>query len=200
MGERASVPACLIAAALLVLAACHRSAATTEAEAGAVAVGDAAAPRSDGALADEDPLLSDLWARAADGDEDDRARLLGRVGTEGLIADSLVPARRPTALRALGLAEDFGALPFLAGVATTGSETDAALALESVAGIANRPRRATDPEDALEVREGITALLALARDAKRPSPRRLLAVRALRLLADRGWVPREEIPGDLDAR
>ena len=38
-----------------------------------------------------------------------------------------------------------------------------------------------------------------AKDVQRPIPRRVLAVSALHLLADRGWVPAADVPTDLDA-
>ncbi len=160
---------------------------------------------TDGAALDagalEDPVVTDLWARAVDaGDDDELRRLEARVGDDGLVSASLVPERRRTALAALGFADDFAALPFLATVAATGSDDDAILALGSLARLASAPRRATDPEDALEIREGRTTLLAVARDVARPRARRARVVGVLRLLADRGWVARGEIPLDVDAR
>jgi hypothetical protein len=104
-----------------------------------------------------------------------------------------------TALRALGYAEDFSALPFLATIAATGTDPEAEAALGSVAAAAAEPRRATDPDDALEVHEGCARLVALARDVKRPPARRVPAIRALRLLVDRGWVAATDVPTDLDA-
>jgi hypothetical protein len=40
----------------------------------------------------------------------------------------------------------------------------------------------------------------MARDTSRPRERRVLAIRALRMLAERGCVSRGDVPGDLDAR
>ncbi len=135
-----------------------------------------------------------------DGDADDLVRLEAELGSDGLTEALGVTGRRLTALRALAFAEDFTALPLLAGAAASGTEEEAAAALASVATLASQPRRATDPEDAIEIREGCAVLVALARDPTRPAPRRTLAVRALRLLADRGWVAAADVPTDLDAR
>ncbi len=157
-----------------------------------VAVAEAAPP--------EEPRATDLWTRALDGDADDLARLAAYVGSDGLLDALTAPTRRLAALRALAFAEDFTALPSLARVATTGSDGESTAALDSISALAAAPRRATDPEDALEVREGCSLLLMLARDASRPAPRRTLAVSALRMLASRGWVAAAEVPTDLDAR
>jgi hypothetical protein len=58
--------------------------------------------------------------------------------------------------------------------------------------------RAEDPEDAEELRDGCERLTVLATDATRPRPRRVAAVRALRMMPcpaiDGG------LPTDLDAR
>jgi len=135
-----------------------------------------------------------------DGDADDLARLEAELGSDGLAEALGVPGRRLTALRALAFAEDFTALPLLARTAASGTDEEAAAALASVAILGSQPRRATDPEDAIEIHEGCALLVALARDPTRLSARRTLAVRALRLLADRGWVAAAEVPTDLDAR
>ena len=66
--------------------------------------------------------------------------------------------------------------------------------------MAARPRRATDPEDADELHAGCGALLSLARSASRSRERRVLAVHALRMLAERGCVRRADIPTDPDAK
>jgi hypothetical protein len=147
-----------------------------------------------------DPRVEELWDRAGDGETDDLARLADREGTDGLVERASRPAERMTALRALGYTGDLAALPFLAEVAAKGSDGEAGAALSSAAQIAAEPRRATDPEDALELHEGCAALLAVARDVARPKPRRVGAIRALRMLAERGCVKREEIPTDLDVR
>jgi len=75
-----------------------------------------------------------------------------------------------------------------------------ATALETIGDLAAAPRRANDPEDAPELHEGCASLLALSRAGERPRERRVLAIRALRMLADRGCVKRADIPAELDAR
>jgi hypothetical protein len=94
---------------------------------------------------------------------------------------------------------DFSELPWLAQVATTGTDDDARVALDAVVELAARPRRATDPEDADELHVGCGALLDLARGGERPKERRVLAIRALRMLTDRGCVKKADIPTELDA-
>ncbi len=176
---------------------------------GAVANGPGSPPPDAGAPGDagsslvvvaEDPRAEALWRAAADGDADDQERLAAYVGSDVLAEASIVPARRATALRALAFSDDFVPLPFLARVATSAPEGEAATALESAAMIAARPRRATDAEDALELHEGTVTLLALAKDTTRPAKVRALTIRALRLLAARGALLASEIPTDLDAR
>jgi hypothetical protein len=147
-----------------------------------------------------DPRVDDLWARAGDGEADDLARLADREGTDGLVERAQSPAERMTALQAIGYTGDLSALPFLAEVATKGSDAEAEAALSSASQIAAEPRRATDPEDALELHEGCAALLALAKDVTRSKPRRVGSIRALRMLAERGCVKREDVPADLDVR
>ena len=148
----------------------------------------------------EDPATVDLWTRAAEGERGDVERLAAREGSDRLIEEAARRPRRLTALRALAFGADFTPLPFLADVAISGTDEEAAAALESVAELAARPRMATDPEDALEAHEGCARLLVLARDPARQRPRRVLAVRALRLLADRGLTPAADVPKGLDAR
>jgi hypothetical protein len=176
------------------------NAANVAASPSAVAPTDAQVAALDAAAAtSEDPLLTDLWARAAEGDADDLARLEGAVGSDALIEASPVGPRRLTALRALAYADDLTPLPFLANVATSGTDDEAAAALDSASFAAAEPRRARDPDDALEAHAGCVLLLALARDPTRPVARRALAVRVLRLLADRSGVPVADVPTDLDA-
>ncbi len=179
----------------LVTLACPRKS-PTRADAGQGDGGDAAAAEP------RDPRETELWERAEDGEADDLARLADRVGTDGLIetAANTAGTERQTALRALGFTADLSALSFLADVGTKGSDPDAQAALDSAAAIAAQPRRQVDPEYALELHAGCAELLALAKDEKRPRLRRVAAIRALRMLAERGCVKREEIPADLDAK
>jgi hypothetical protein len=147
----------------------------------------------------EDSRAAELWAAAAEGngDADDLARLASYVGEEGLIAGAIA-SRRRAALRALAFT-DLTALPFLADVASLPSDADATDALESVVTLLDAERRATDPEDALELRSGTSALIVLAKDKTKSPGRRTLAVNALRRLADRGLVPAADVPADLDS-
>jgi hypothetical protein len=147
-----------------------------------------------------DPRIEELWERAADGELADLARLYDREGERGLIERATLPVYRMTALAALGCAEDFTPLPFLADVASTGPDAEAALALESAERLAARPERARDPEDALELREGCDRLLALARQTTAPAGRRARAVSALRMLASTGCIRGDAIPVDLDPK
>jgi hypothetical protein len=105
-----------------------------------------------------------------------------------------------TALAALAYAEDFTPLPFLAGVASTGTDAEAARALASVESLAALSPRTRDPEDALELREGCDRLAALARQADAAKGRRARAVSILRMLALAGFIKEDAIPVDLDPK
>jgi hypothetical protein len=94
----------------------------------------------------------------------------------------------------------FAGLPFLAEVARSGDDAQAEAALGSTIDLAARPRTAIDPEDAAEMKEGCDLLLALAKDEKAARSRRVKAVRALRMLAERGCTDPSAIPTELDAR
>jgi hypothetical protein len=141
------------------------------------------------------------WAAAREGDAEERMRLVDLVGCEGLRERTLAEADlRGVAVAAMAYCSDFAELPWLAEVAAGKNDSDARAALDAIGQLAARPRRATDPEDASELHEGCAALLAMARETGRPKERRVLAIRALRMLAERGCVSRADIPGDLDAR
>jgi hypothetical protein len=142
----------------------------------------------------------EAWAQADAGEAPELMRLTDLVGCETLRERASDPARRAEALRAMAYCPDFSELPWLAAVGVTGRDDDAALALEAIVDQAGRPRRSTDPEDADELHAGCGALLGLARATGRPRARRVLAVRALRMLAERGCVARGDIPTDLDAK
>jgi hypothetical protein len=142
----------------------------------------------------------EAWAQADGGDPAELLRLVDLVGCSELPARAAVPGLRVLAVRAMRYCPDFSELPWLAGVASTGTDDVAIEALETVVDLAARPRRAVDPEDADELHAGCAALLGLARSTDRPRPRRVLAVRALRMLAERGCVQRAEIPTELDAK
>ena len=151
-----------------------------------------------------DPVLEELWTRAKGGDADDLARLADREGESGLAERGRSdPAARMAAIRAMAFAPEpgaFGGLPFLAEAARGTDEPQAQAALESAIDLAARPRRAVDPEDAAEMKAGCDSMLALAKDVKAPRARRVNAIRALRMLADRGCVDPAALPTDLDAR
>jgi hypothetical protein len=147
-----------------------------------------------------DSREGEVWARAQDGGDDDDIRLADLVGCTGLRERAQDPRLRPTAVRAMAHCQDFSELPWLADLGTHGGDAEAIAALDSVVEQAARVRRATDPEDADELHEGCGALLALAHTTTAPAPRRVRAIRALRMLSDRGCVKRADIPADLDAK
>lgn len=148
-----------------------------------------------------DPRELAQWEAAKEGEPEELARLTRLVGCEGLRERAEGrPTLRITAARAMQYCDDFSELPWLAKLAAGPSDEDARAALDSAVELAAQPRRATDPEDADELRAGCAGLLDLARAVERPKERRVLAIRALRMLADRGCPNRAEIPTDLDAR
>jgi len=140
------------------------------------------------------------WAMAKEGEAEELARLADLEGCEGLRERADDAELRMTAIRAMQYCRDFSELPWLAQIAAGPSDDEAKAALESVVELAARPRRATDPEDADELHTGCGALLELARAQERPRARRVLAIRALRMLADRGCAKKADIPTELDAR
>src|SRR5262249_599430 len=189
---------------LLVVSGCGKNASTSgaaSAKPAASAVPDAAV-----ALPQGEPLASDLWARAKDnvarGDGDDLARLGDREGMRGTLARADDPAWRLTAIHAMAYVDGFEPLPWLAAIAAAPQNEEATAALDVIVEMAARPRRAVDPEDGAELREGCDALLALAKNAAAAKARRVQAIRALRMLSERGCVAangRSDIPVDLDA-
>jgi hypothetical protein len=141
------------------------------------------------------------WAAAKEGDPEELMRLADLTGCEGLRERAVGNVElRAVALQAMQYCGDFAELPWLAQVGAGPSEADARQALEAIFQLAARRRKATDPEDAEELHEGCGSLLAIARDGSQPRERRVLAVRALRMLAERGCVKRGDIPAELDAR
>jgi hypothetical protein len=156
----------------------------------------------DGAASPMDPRLADLWERARSKDvtADDLARLAKREGSTGLVERAQSDATfRLAALRAMAYVDDFVGLPWLADMGESGSDEEASAALESAVDLAARPRRPVDPEDAEELHAGCAHLLATAKDKSAARVRRILAIRSLRMLVDRGCAPDKEIPTDLDA-
>jgi hypothetical protein len=134
-----------------------------------------------------------LWARAKEGEPDELARLAHREGPAGLIERGARPEWRRTAIQALAYSDSstnlWVALPWLAEVADGPNAEEAQLAVETSAALASRPRRAVDPEDAVELRAGCDRLTAVAKNAQRPKPVRVGAIRTLRMLADFGCPP-----------
>ena len=142
-----------------------------------------------------------MWTSArtageGQGTTEDLASLANHEGAAGLVEAAADDVLRPTALRAMGYARGWAQVPYLAKTAAGTKDDDAHLALDSLSELAARPRRSEDVEDAEELREGCETLGALARDAARARDRRIGAIRALRMMP----CPKQEIPGDLDAR
>jgi hypothetical protein len=127
-------------------------------------------------------------------------RLADLIGCVGLRARAAQSELRSTAIRSMAFCDDDSELSWLATVTATADGPDGDEALVAVVEIAARPRRSIDAEGAEEVRGACRTLLAFARDRARAKARRVLAIRALRMLADRGCVPAAEIPADLDAK
>ena len=165
----------------------------------ATAVGDRTGDAGDDAES-VDPREAAQWAAAHDGEPEELMRLADLVGCEGLEQGAAHPELRGTALQAMQYCRDFSELPFLSQVGIDGSDDDAHAALASAVALAARPRRSVDPEDADELHTGCATLLSLARGLERPRERRVLAIRALRMLSEYGCVKRADIPADLDAR
>jgi hypothetical protein len=141
-----------------------------------------------------------LWSHAKDGDTEDLMTLAAHEGAMGLIEAAEDASLRRTAIRAMAHARGWAQVPFLATVASGKADDDARLALDAIGELAARPRRAEDPEDADELREGCDALVTLARDPARTKERRVSALRAFRMMPCPPRKPGEEPPSDLDAR
>jgi hypothetical protein len=155
---------------------------------------------SQGPPAPIDSAEAALWTVAKEGEPEDLMRLSDRVGCAGLRERASASDLRLTAVRAMEFCHDFSELPWLVDVATTSGDVLAQAALGAIDALAALPRRPLDPEDAEDVRAGCDALLKLARTTGRGKDRRIEAVRALRMLADRGCVRRSDIPTDVDAK
>jgi hypothetical protein len=137
-----------------------------------------------------------MWTNARDGQTEDLASLATHEGAVGLVEAAAEPELRKTAVRAMAFARGWAQLPYLARAATEADDEEAKLALDSAVELAARRRTAEDVEDAAELREGCEKLGTLARDGERPRERRIVALRALRMLPG----PKQELPVDLDAR
>ena len=195
----------LLVFALLVTVGCGKSTAPSASMpsasvASAVRVDASSAAGDDADAAPMDAREAAQWEATKDGEPEELARLARLVGCEGLRDRADDAALRSTAILAMQYCPDFSELPWLAQVGATGKDEEAKAALDDIVELAARPRRATDPEDADELHTGCGALLDLAKATDRPKERRVRAIRALRMLADRGCVKRADIPTDLDAR
>lgn len=137
-----------------------------------------------------------MWASAREGSVEDLATLATHEGASGLVEAAAQPELRGTALRAMGYARGWGHLPYLVKVAGADSDDEARLALDALVELAARPRRSEDLEEEAELGAGCEALGTLAREAQRPRERRVVALRALRMMPCK----KQELPTDLDAR
>jgi hypothetical protein len=161
-----------------------------------------APPASKAAFAGDAAALRDvlMWRSANGGDVEDLTTLAVHEGAIGLVEAASDPELRLTAIKAMAYARGWAQLPFLTKAASGKNDEEARLALESAVELATRPRRAEDPEDADELREGCDALSRLARDTTRPRPRRVASVRALRMLPCPPPPNGEGLPSDVDAK
>ncbi len=176
--------------------ACGRRQAATSGDAATKPTGSNEAAALRAGEADASPSASLLWANAKDGDAEDLAALAAHEGAAGLVEATIDPSLRPTAIRAMAYARGWAQLPFLSRVAGGKDDTEARLALDATIDLAARPRVSEDPEDADELKEGCEGLLALARDVARARVRRVLALRALRMMP----CPKADFPADVDAK
>lgn len=137
-----------------------------------------------------------MWTSARGGQTEDLATLATHEGAVGLVEAAADPELHVTALRAMAYARGWAQLPYLARAASGSDDDEARIALHAAAELGARPRRSEDVEDEAELREGCEKLGALARDASLSRERRVLALRALRMLP----CPKQDLPTDLDAR
>jgi hypothetical protein len=181
--------------------ACRRSSGKTDAtspsSAPTAAASTKAAVKEAAANAGVDEPL--LWQHARLGDAENLSNLAGYEGPVGLqeVAEK-DPSLRPIAIKAMGYLHGWAQLPYLVKTAAGESADDAKLAEESILELATRPRTSVDPEDAAELEEGCKGLLVVAKDTGKPKPRRVNAVRALRMLPCP--IKPEEVPSDVDAK
>lgn len=184
----------LAAPALFLRCTCDKGAGASEGGLASVDAAESMAPIV------RPPEVEALWTEAADGGDDELARLADREGATGLVLAASEPRTRLTAIRAMAFSRGYVALPVLGNAAKTGDEVEAVAAVTSASAMAAEKRAQVDPEDAEEFREGCDALLAAAKDAARPRAVRVGAVRALRMWSDRGCAPPEAIPKDVDVK
>lgn len=141
--------------------------------------------------------MDELWSRAAEGAEEDVIRLARTLGPTGLADGATTKETNRLAAKAMAYTEGLAGLAWLADKAA-GEDTELALeAAESAVRLAARGRDQNDPEDVEEMREGCKKLLAVSKGSA-PKPLKIKAIRAMRLLADRGCQKVEDIPKDFD--
>lgn len=152
--------------------------------------------------ASRSPELLALWKRAeaVDSVEEDLMHLGHTEGAAGLAEGATTPANRLLAARAMAHTPGLAGLAWLGERAATDDLEIAREAARSAVAIAARGRDQRDPEDAEEMRAGCKLLLSAARDERRDRAVRVDAVRAVRLLVDRGCAKPEEIPTELDLK
>lgn len=143
---------------------------------------------------------SELWGRAQgpEATEEDVMRLASTEGPTGLAEHATDKPTRLLAARAMAHTRGLAGLPWLAEACASDDADLAKEAALSATALAARGRDQNDPEDAEEMREGCTKLLAVAKDGKPAKDVRIGAVRTLRLLSERGCVKADEIPKDFD--
>lgn len=192
--------------ALATLATCGGCGKRAPSKGEAAAAGAAGLTEVDDGMSDGDAAslrATLLWSNAKDGELEDLATLAVHEGALGLMEAVREPTLRRTAIEAMGYARGWAQLPFLVKVGSGKNDEEAKLALAAVVELATRPLRSEDPEDASELREGCVALLALARNTAQSRPRRVMAVRALRMMPcpsfDAGSDDEDGIPTDVDA-
>lgn len=150
--------------------------------------------------AERTPELVELWKRAGEGVEEDLMRLGQTEGAAGLAEGATTPETRLLAARAMAHAHGLAGLAWLGERAASDDLEIAREAARSAVALAGRGRDQRDPEDAEEMRAGCKWLLAAARDERRDRQVRVDAVRAVRLLLDRGCAKAEEVPTSLDVK
>jgi hypothetical protein len=189
----------LVALVFATCGACRRAPAktdTTTPSAGPVGSLSASAVRAAASAAGLDEPLK--WQHARRGDAESLRVLALQEGPIGLSeAADREPTLRLIAINAMGYADGWATMPFLARSAAAKDDEEASAAMDSVLLLAARPRTSVDPEDADELAEGCTGLIGLAKDVGKPRARRVNAVRALRMMP----CPKpEDIPTDIDAK
>jgi hypothetical protein len=144
----------------------------------------------------------ELWKRAADDDPVDLARLADRDGVGGLLEG--LEEGGPlglVALKALPFADDAeAAYQRLGEIVRQIEPGESPVVLDTIVGIALRPRRQVEPVDPPGAHACALALLTLAENKSLAKAIRARSITALRLLAERGAVDAGAIPTDLDAR